>query len=62
MIMSDEKEKHDECRIAQTDAEGNTNLCCCYIIDWDGRYEDPCYLPAEAVADPEDVRSGDEDR
>jgi hypothetical protein len=47
MIMNDEKEKHDECRIAQTDAEGNTNLCCCYILDRDGRYEDPCYLPVD---------------
>ena len=46
-IMSDEKEKHDECRMDQTDSEGNTNLCCCYIVDPDGQYEDPCFMPVD---------------
>ena len=45
--MNDEKDKHDECRITKTDAEGNTNLCCCYILDRDEKYEDPCYLPVD---------------
>ena len=43
--MNDDKEKRDECKMPQTDTEGNTNLCCCYVIDDDGRYDDPCYLP-----------------
>ncbi|MDH3885284.1 MAG: hypothetical protein OET63_13785 [Desulfobacterales bacterium] len=44
--MNDDKEKRDECKVTQTDSEGNRNLCCCYILDEDDRYEDPCYLPA----------------
>jgi len=31
--MSDDKEKQDECKMTQTDSEGNINLCCCYILD-----------------------------
>jgi len=46
-IMGDDKEKHDECKMAQTDSEGNANLCCCYILDQDDQYEDPCYLPVD---------------
>ena len=45
--MNDDIETHDECKMAQTDSEGNINLCCCYILDQDGRYVDPCYLPVE---------------
>jgi hypothetical protein len=46
--MSDDKENRDECKMAQTDSEGNPNLCCCYILDGDeGRHENPCYLPAD---------------
>lgn len=45
--MGDDKEKRDECKMAQTDSEGNTNLCCCYILDQDDQYEDPCYLPVD---------------
>jgi len=30
--MGDNKEKRDECKMAQTDSEGNSNLCCCYIF------------------------------
>ena len=46
-IMNAANEKHDECKVPQTDFEGNTNLCCCYLLDQDGQYEDPCYLPVE---------------
>ena len=46
-IMRDNNDKHEECELTLTDSEGNTNLCCCYIMDEDGRIEDPCYLPAE---------------
>jgi hypothetical protein len=35
--MSGDKEKRDECKMTQTDSEGNTNLCCYYILDEDGR-------------------------
>jgi hypothetical protein len=46
-IMSDVKEKQDECKLSQTDSEGNANLCCCYILEDDGRIQDPCYLPVD---------------
>lgn len=46
-VMSDQKEKHDECKMTQTDSEGNTDLCCCYILDEDGRLQDPCHLPVD---------------
>lgn len=45
--MSDEKMEHDECRMDQPDFEGNTNLCCCYILDQDSQYEDPCFVPVD---------------
>ena len=45
VVMNDEKEKQGECTMSQSDPEGKVNLCCCYIIDTDGQYEDPCYLP-----------------
>jgi len=46
--MGEEKEKKEEsiaCTMYATDSRGNPNLCCCYIIDSDGRYVDPCYRP-----------------
>ena len=46
--MAEEKEKKEEsiaCTMHATDSRGNPNLCCCYIIDSDGRYVDPCYRP-----------------
>lgn len=45
ILMNDEKEKSGECKMTTSDAEGNVNLCFCYIIDSDARYEDPCYFP-----------------
>jgi hypothetical protein len=46
--MNDNEEKEvDECKLAPTDSEGNTNLCCCYVLDPDGGYTDPCHLPAD---------------
>ncbi|MBW2670314.1 MAG: hypothetical protein JRD87_10605 [Deltaproteobacteria bacterium] len=41
----EEKEKKDECTIHERDSQGDSNLCCCYIVDTDGRYVDPCYRP-----------------
>jgi len=46
-IMSDVKDKQGECRLSQTDSGGNPNLCCCYILEDDGRIQDPCYLPVD---------------
>ena len=43
--MIDTKQENDECKMKQTDYEGNINLCCCYILNQDDQYEDPCYLP-----------------
>ena len=43
---SDELQK--VCRMSQTDETGKTNLCCCYILQDDGNYEDPCYQPADS--------------
>ena len=45
--MDDDKEKPDECKMTQTDSEGKSNLCCCYILNGDGQHEDPCYWPVE---------------
>jgi hypothetical protein len=46
--MSDEiekKENKDTCMIYERDSQADPNLCCCYIVDSDGRYVDPCYRP-----------------
>jgi len=45
--MSDENERSDTCEMKETDARGRTNLCCCYTMDEEDNYEDPCYTPAE---------------
>jgi hypothetical protein len=45
--MSRENEKPSECTMIETDSEGRSNLCCCYIIDEAGRYDDPCYHPVD---------------
>ena len=42
---SDDKKKRAECIIDVTDSQGKTNLCCCYVVDDDGRYTSPCYMP-----------------
>ena len=47
MKIDNAKEKTDSCKMAQTGSGGNMNLCCCYILDPDGDYEDPCYLPVD---------------
>lgn len=45
--MDEDKEKQEECKMSQKDNEGNTNLCCCYILDQDDQHADPCYLPVD---------------
>ena len=39
------KEIKDKCIIQERNSQGNLNLCCCYIVDSNGRYVDPCYHP-----------------
>ncbi|MGA8180828.1 MAG: hypothetical protein WB792_12275 [Desulfobacterales bacterium] len=48
MAENPEKDKKDECVMHRAGSKGDPNLCCCFIIDSDGRFEDPCY---HAVAD-----------
>jgi hypothetical protein len=46
--MNDNEEKTtDACELAPKNSEGNTNLCCCYVLDPDGGTTDPCPLPVE---------------
>jgi hypothetical protein len=40
-----EREKRDTCMMHERDSQENPNLCCCYVIDFEGRYVDPCYRP-----------------
>jgi hypothetical protein len=42
-----EKKEQDSCIMNEKDNKGNTNICCCYVIDSVGRYEDPCFYPAD---------------
>lgn len=46
--MNDTNETKDACRMDTTDAQGQTNLCCCYVLDQDGSFSDPCYTRVEA--------------
>jgi len=41
----EEKEEINECIMHETDSNGDPNLCCCYIVDSEGSYVDPCYRP-----------------
>ena len=43
--MRKEKEKKDTCMMHKKDSQGDPNLCCCYVVDSEGRYVDPCYRP-----------------
>jgi hypothetical protein len=43
--QNEKKDKKETCIIHHTALKGDLNLCCCYIIDADGRYENPCYRP-----------------
>ncbi len=45
--MSEDKNNENECFMDTTDSQGNPNLCCCYAIDEDGNYTDPCYIPVD---------------
>jgi hypothetical protein len=45
MEKKQEKDKKDKCIMHHAGSKGDPNLCCCYIIDSDGRFEDPCYHP-----------------
>jgi hypothetical protein len=41
------KESKKECRMDTIDPQGHSNLCCCYVIEKDGSYTDPCDMPAD---------------
>ncbi len=41
----DKNKSHKLCNMRETDETGIPNLCCCYIVDADGKYQDPCYHP-----------------
>jgi hypothetical protein len=41
------KESEKECRMNTADSQGDTNLCCCYVIEENGSYTDPCDIPAK---------------
>lgn len=45
--MNDDDERSDSCSMNETDAQEHTDLCCCYAVDEEGSYEDPCHTPAE---------------
>jgi hypothetical protein len=41
------KKSEKECRMEATDSEGHSNLCCCYVIQDDDSYTNPCDIPAD---------------
>ena len=43
---NEKKDKKETCIMRHTASKEDPNLCCCLIIDSDGRYESPCYRPA----------------
>ncbi len=45
--MSEDKNNDNECLMNTADSQKNTNLCCCYVIDEDGNYTNPCYIPVD---------------
>lgn len=49
--MNEDKEKEKkskkECRLDTIDSQGHSNLCCCYIMEKNGNYTDPCNIPAD---------------
>ncbi len=45
--MNEEQEAENDCQIEATDVKGDPNLCCCYVLDEEGHYLDPCYRPVD---------------
>ena len=47
--MSQENQHHrkDHCALESGDCTREHQLCCCYILDEQGNYDDPCYTPIE---------------
>jgi hypothetical protein len=43
--MDAKPEPKPRCELKETDGEGHPNLCCCYIMDGEGKVKDPCPLP-----------------
>jgi|GEM_PF-3297876 len=45
-----DKKKIDKhtCTFQTVSRQGQTNLCCCYVMDSQGNYQDPCFTPVDA--------------
>ncbi len=43
---STQKKETTACAMDEKDSKGHTNTCCCYVMNPDGTYEDPCFYPA----------------
>gem|GEM_PF-1882595 len=48
-IQRDEMQRTDAC--TPDTGMGEADLCCCYVIDENGNYVDPCYRPASEYLD-----------
>jgi hypothetical protein len=44
---TDKKDTHKVCNMRETDETMKPNLCCCYVVDAYGDYQDPCFHPAD---------------
>ncbi len=45
MSGQDKKPEADETR--EREDQQDADLCCCYLMNEDGTYEDPCHMPAD---------------
>ena len=46
----DQKDEHkDDCRFETDECDLEDSLCCCYIMDEEGRYDTPCFTPVEEM-------------
>ena len=45
--MDDKSLLQKTCTMRDTVSQGHANLCCCYIMDADGKLHDPCFNPAD---------------
>ncbi len=45
MSGQDKKPEADEAR--EREDQKDADLCCCYLMNEDGTYEDPCNTPAD---------------
>ena len=45
--MNIQNKTEKECKMYEKNQRGSMNPCCCYFIDENGGYSDPCYYPAD---------------